>query len=155
MSHTQGMDALQARLRAVGESRQDILRTLQIAAVGFAKQESPRKTSNLSRTIRPGAVTHDDAYIMAGGTQRVGYARPVHEGSRPHVILPRRKKALRFAPGGSRLSGSPRTGSKVVFAKRVNHPGNKPNRFLVRGVKRALAWGGWKSAVVGAWNRAA
>jgi hypothetical protein len=55
----------------------------------------------------------------------VGSDHPIalihHEGSRPHVILPRRAKALAFWPRGS---------NQLVFAKRVNHPGSKPNPYL-------------------------
>ncbi len=47
------------------------------------------------------------------------YALPIEEGSRPHVIRPRKAKALRFVVKG-----------KVVFARKVNHPGNRPYRFL-------------------------
>jgi hypothetical protein len=43
-----------------------------------------------------------------------------HEGSKPHIIMPRRATMLRFVG---------RTG-QVVFARRVNHPGTKPNRYL-------------------------
>lgn len=43
-----------------------------------------------------------------------------HEGSRPHVIMPRTATMLRFVG---------RTG-EVVFTRRVNHPGTRPNRYL-------------------------
>lgn len=36
-----------------------------------------------------------------------------------HVITPSRAKALRFT-----------SGSGIVFARRVNHPGNRANRFI-------------------------
>lgn len=42
-------------------------------------------------------------------------------GAPPHVIRPRRRKALRYIQNG-----------RVVFARRVHHPGNKPNPFLTR-----------------------
>lgn len=46
----------------------------------------------------------------------------VEYGTRPHVIKPRRKGgSLRFVVKG-----------KVVFTKRVNHPGNRPFKFLYR-----------------------
>jgi len=45
----------------------------------------------------------------------------VHEGTRPHEILPVRAKALRFNWRG-----------KIVFFKRVRHPGTKPNPFVKR-----------------------
>jgi hypothetical protein len=55
----------------------------------------------------------------------VGSSHPIalihHEGTRPHIIVPVKAKALRF-PGAAP--------SGFIFAKRVNHPGTKPNRYL-------------------------
>lgn len=48
----------------------------------------------------------------------------VLNGTRPHLIRPRRKKALRFEVGG-----------EVVFAKLVRHPGTRPNDFLGRALR--------------------
>lgn len=45
-----------------------------------------------------------------------------HEGSRPHVIVPRRKKVLVFYADSGR--------GPLVFAKKVNHPGTSPNRYI-------------------------
>ncbi len=50
----------------------------------------------------------------------------VVHGTQPHVIRPRRARALRFTSGG-----------RVVFASRVNHPGNRPNPFLLRALEAA------------------
>ncbi|MGD9485749.1 hypothetical protein WDH52_21265 [Streptomyces sp. TRM70308] len=50
--------------------------------------------------------------------------RFVLDGTRPHVIRPRRAKALRFDMGGW-----------VVFAKRVNHPGTRANNFLAEALR--------------------
>lgn len=55
------------------------------------------------------------------------YAAPHHQGARPHIIRPRRAKALRF-----RIAGH------IVFASRVNHPGNRPNPFLARWLQEAV-----------------
>lgn len=52
------------------------------------------------------------------GTDR-DYAGYVHDGTPPHVIVPVRAKVLRFTTQG-----------RVVFARRVNHPGTRPNPFL-------------------------
>lgn len=46
------------------------------------------------------------------------YAGYVEYGTRPHIIRPRRRRALRFRVGGA-----------VVFARRVNHPGTKPYKY--------------------------
>lgn len=50
----------------------------------------------------------------------------VHNGTRPHVILPRRGKYLVFEVGG-----------RTVYARRVNHPGNKADPFLTRALRDA------------------
>jgi hypothetical protein len=47
------------------------------------------------------------------------YAPWVHDGTDPHWILPRAKKALRWTKNGN-----------FVFAKKVWHPGTKPDKFL-------------------------
>jgi len=49
------------------------------------------------------------------------HAMALEYGSRPHVIRPRRAIFLRFMVKG-----------KAVFARKVNHPGNKPYKFLYR-----------------------
>ncbi|MGC0418412.1 hypothetical protein [Embleya sp. AB8] len=48
----------------------------------------------------------------------------VLNGTRPHIIRPRRAKALRFAVGG-----------RIVFAQVVHHPGTRPNNFLGRALR--------------------
>lgn len=50
--------------------------------------------------------------------------RFVLDGTRPHLIRPRRAKALRFEVGGD-----------VVFSKLVRHPGTRPNPFLQRALR--------------------
>ncbi|MEU1550199.1 hypothetical protein [Nocardia sp. NPDC005745] len=50
---------------------------------------------------------------------RARHAAWVHDGTRPHEIRPLNAKALRFEVGG-----------RVVFARRVWHPGYAGNPFL-------------------------
>lgn len=59
-------------------------------------------------------------HIVSG----VEYAMAVWKGSKPHVILPRIKKALFWA------------GANHPVMK-VNHPGTKPNDFVERSFKRS------------------
>jgi HK97 gp10 family phage protein len=54
----------------------------------------------------------------------VKYAPYVEQGTRPHVIRPKTKKALKFKMGG-----------RTVFATVVNHPGTRPQPFLGRAVR--------------------
>ena len=57
------------------------------------------------------------------------HAIPVHQGTRPHIILPVRASVLRFEVGG-----------KVVFARRVQHPGTRPNPYVKRTVDRLVVF---------------
>jgi hypothetical protein len=59
---------------------------------------------------------------------RKRYAGAIDQGARPHVIRPRRARFLRFY--------WPKVG-RVVFFRRVNHPGNKPYHFLWRAREHA------------------
>jgi len=47
------------------------------------------------------------------------YAPYLEFGTRPHIIKPVRRKALRFI-----------INRKIVFAKKVHHPGTKPSPFF-------------------------
>ena len=49
----------------------------------------------------------------------LSYALAHHEGTKPHLITPNKRKALRFYSKGF-----------MVFAHMVRHPGTKPNRYL-------------------------
>jgi hypothetical protein len=64
----------------------------------------------------------------------VGSTHPIalihHEGTRPHLIRPRYKSALRF-PGA--------TSSGWVFSKWAMHPGTAPNRYLTDNIPLAMA----------------
>jgi hypothetical protein len=66
---------------------------------------------------------HDVTFGRPGLTPYLGYHM---DGTGAHVIRPRRRKALRFVSGG-----------QIVFARKVQHPGTKANRFLVRALDAA------------------
>jgi hypothetical protein len=72
--------------------------------------------------------------IASGPTEfrvRVGSSKPyalfVHNGTRPHLIVPRRSTVLVFWSGGG-----------TVFSRRVHHPGTAPNPFLVDNLPLAI-----------------
>lgn len=62
----------------------------------------------------------------------VKYGIFVHEGTRPHKIFPKFKKALRWNNAGS---------NRFVFAKAINHPGAKPDPFLINAVDKTIDQG--------------
>ena len=151
MSAIVGLSALEKRMAAVSHPR-GVMQMLGLATVREAKLLVHRKTGNLGRSIRIQSVTDTSATVVAGAR----YAGFVEFGTRAHEITPRARKALRWAasPAGRRLSGAPRVGAAVVFARRVHHPGTKPYPFLVPGAKRAVAGSGLRDVVIDAWNAA-
>lgn len=60
------------------------------------------------------------------GFSGVPYGIFHHEGTVPHVIVPKRATVLAFQSGG-----------RMVFAKRVQHPGTRANRFLINALPAA------------------
>lgn len=150
----QGGPELRRRMQALGKAPKEMLGNIGIRAVGEAKLRVPRRTGNLARTIRIGTVTEQYVEVHAGGTVAAGYAATVEFGSRAHIIVPRRRKALAW--GGHRtLSGRLGAGMKpAFFAKRVRHPGTTARAYLRPGLVAALEQVGL-SDVVRLWNEAA
>ena len=148
-----GMTALQRRLKAISSTKmtERMMATIGLAAVANAKVLVARKTGNLGRSIHTEGLTATSVWIVVGAR----YAAYVEHGTRPHEITPQAKKALRFAASasGRRLSGTPRRGAAVVFAKRVHHPGTQAQPFLIPGAKKAVADAG-ADVIVTEWNRA-
>ena len=145
-----GVGALQSRLTAIGNT-QGLMQRLALQVVAEQKRLVPRKTGNLGRSIHVQNVTRTSASVIASAN----YAAFTEYGTRPHEIVPRAKKALRFAVGANRrLSGSPRSGSPVVFAKRVRHPGTRGMHWAQRGADSAIGKGHLADVVIAEWNRA-
>lgn len=61
------------------------------------------------------------------GWVKVPYGLFVHDGAKPHDIVPKKAPFLVFM-------GKDGT---VVRTRLVHHPGNKPNRFLIRALRAA------------------
>jgi len=152
MTTIKGTDQLHNRLVALQKAGKPIMGLLAVAAVREQKLLVRVRTGNLRRTIHYENLGARSVDTVASAP----YAADVEFGTRPHIIRPRNKKALRFAPGaGSTLSGRPRAGAAVVFAKVVRHPGTKPYPFMVPGAAKALATANIKGVIVRAWNSGA
>lgn len=151
MSKLIGGRQLQARLTAIKNTR-PIMRTIQLETIAIAKENVPRKTGNLGRSILPGSLSANSATIDV----RTPYAAAVEFGSRPHVIRPKRASILAWpaAESGRRLSGRARTGATMIFARLVHHPGSKAQPYLIPAAKEALHRHGIE-AIVEQWNSAA
>lgn len=84
----------------------------------LAKIQVGVKTGNLRNSIHMRHYRDPRGqYIMVGST--LNHALMHHEGTRPHVILPKNAKLLKFVSKG-----------RLVYATRVMHPGTKANRYL-------------------------
>ena len=154
----QGAKQLNARLEAIKKAPPVALNRLALVVVREAKLRVARKTGQTGRTIHVARRTPTVVTITAGGA-----ALFLEFGTRPHDIYPVRRKALRWAaqPQGRRLSGRPRVAAQrgglggVLFAKRVHHPGTRPQPFMRPAVDVAVRQAGFKDAVIKAWNDAA
>lgn len=104
--------------------------------------------------VRKGTLKKSGNVRYEQGGGRIGYntpyARPVHEGSRPHDIYPRNKLALMFPPFGA--FESMRKGVRIarfkygghsrkvsfVFAKHIHHPGHAPDPYLLDAINEFM-----------------
>ena len=92
--------------------------------------ETPKRTGKLRRSTVfeiVGGTRAQQLEIRQGARSPEGafYGWFVREGTGPHEIRPRKKKALRFKIGG-----------EIIFAMRVRHPGTKPNPYHKRVMAR-------------------
>ena len=111
--------------------KKTLLRMSQIAfdsaAVGANRHF---KTGALRQSLRnkaePKGIDKDRRRVFHD-RNRAPHAVFVNFGTRPHVIKPKDKKALRWAgPNG------------FIFAKEVNHPGYKGDAYMVRAATDAI-----------------
>jgi len=112
----------------------DIMQRQAIAATAvkvenYAEQESARhnKTGALVGSLKK-ALLSEGGWKVFHDQREAPHALFVHFGTRPHVIKPKGKKALRWAKGGV-----------FHFARVVNHPGNKADPWFNRAAAMAPA----------------
>lgn len=154
----QGLPQLNRRLEAIAKAPGDIPREWAPMTVALAKRRVARKTGTTGKSIRAIAISETSARVAAGGA-----AAFLEGGTRPHDIVPKRRKVLRFPSSGTSttLGGRVRTGevrrlgnAAFVFARRVHHPGTKKQPFFfdsAREVLKSLGVG----TIIERWNRAA
>lgn len=114
---------LRARLRqryaGVAQAvKDDRVRALQNAApVGERGAVKRGVRGSVSPGVDRFRITLEDEEPAAGWTDK---------GTRPHVIVPRQRRALRWS-----------SGSQVIFARKVNHPGYRGSKWWQNEVTRA------------------
>lgn len=93
---------------------------------GGAVHQAGKKTGKLSQSIVKRYVLDSKGPAIWIGSEQP-HALLHHEGTRPHVILPKKGAVLVFVSKQG----------QTVFSRRVNHPGTKPNRYLVDNLQLA------------------
>lgn len=99
-----------------GDTLRMLDRRMTPVQVGAVRQVGKRTNELARSTVKTTGVDARSVYARVGGG-RVSLLH--HEGTRPHIIRPVRRKRLRFIVNG-----------RVVFATRVRHPGTRPNKYL-------------------------
>ena len=88
------------------------------------KHNFTTRSGQLSRSISIDVASsglHGEVYLDETMAE---YGPAIHDGSKPHKIEPKTKKALSFESGGS------------LYARRsVQHPGTKPDPFLTEALE--------------------
>ena len=123
----EGLDAIRSQFARLGKA------PAQALAVTAEKVEDYIQ-SQLGRHAKTGALERSLGKKRIPGGWEVGhdsrvapYARFVHDGTRPHLILPNKKKALRWPVNGS-----------FRFSKKgVKHPGTEPDKWMERAAAQA------------------
>lgn len=110
-------------IRAVAEEQGGglVIKTT-VKILNRAKILCPVDTGNLRASLQM-RITKTGDIISGEVYTNVNYASYVHEGTRPHLIRPRR------AGGVLRFPVPPRS-SHIVFTRLVHHPGTKARPFL-------------------------
>lgn len=119
--------ALQKFLKGPQGPAARAVRRVQSATDAYARRSAPKDTGQLGRSHVKTPIVAEGERVTAGVEATADYALFVHEGTRPHTIVPRNKKVLTWIPRGGRQ----------VFAQSVNHPGTKAQPWLAKSAKLA------------------
>lgn len=92
----------------------------------LAKVQVGVDTGALKRSINYRLVKSSSGLgVRVGSDNRIALMH--HQGTRPHIIVPRKAQTLRFYSRG-----------RIVYSKLVHHPGTKPNRYLTDNLRRVI-----------------
>lgn len=92
----------------------------------MAMRQAGKKTGKLAGSMRSN-VSVDFRGIKVEVGSNVKHALMHHNGTRPHIIVPKRARALRFMQRG-----------RIRYAQRVLHPGTRANRYLTDNLPKVV-----------------
>lgn len=126
-----GIGRLTGLRAAVSRAIQAALRAAGAVAIAHVKARAPflaRSGAHSARFTTQAAVGRIPGGWRLRLTAPARHATYLEFGTRPHMIYPRRADFLRFEVGG-----------RVVYARKVRHPGTKATRYLSRARDAAAA----------------
>lgn len=123
---TFGIDAagLQRELTGPQSQMVRLLRETARQTSNAAKLRSPVDTGQMRTAHRVEDVKVTGMSARTAVVVEKDYAAAVHDGSKPHIIRPKNKKALAFKIGGA-----------TVFAQKVKHPGAPARPWLLNAAR--------------------
>lgn len=128
-----GIDKLDLKLKKVNQNlanfpsrfnqlANDFAKALETPIVKEAPVKSGKFASGLTVVARGGGKEYGLFLVSKSDLLQI-----ILKGTKPHVIMPKNKNGVLVFKGKSGM----------VFTKRVNHPGTKPNDFKTRGAAKA------------------
>lgn len=140
MSSLIGSRELRRRLKSIKTVFKPVGRQWADETAKRARNYVPKRTGKTQKSIRRKNASQKRATVQAVYTARILMA-----GSKPHVIRPKKMRAVKFtAPGG-----------QPVFAKKVNHRGHGKNDFAERAAREALHENPMADELIKLWNEVA
>lgn len=130
--------------RRIGAELRETVRTFTRNVQERARREHKftTRTGETERSVERRTYQNGDS-IEGEVFSRNKIAIFLAKGTRPHIIVPRRKKALRWADN-----------SRFIFAKKVHHPGTKGDPFLEKALEKEQSGiiTRFKAAIMRAWG---
>jgi len=93
-----------------------------------ARTRSPVQTGKLRSSISVGQKSAGRNGTTIQVSANTLYALYVNQGTKPHVIMPKKARMLSF----------PTKAGEIVFANKVNHPGTKPQPFMLDALRAVI-----------------
>lgn len=115
---------LRSEIGPVGQDLDDMTRRVERRARLLVGVRSGRLRDTIRREPMRQGPRGPYQDVTAGRVGLTAYLGYHHDGTEPHLIRPRRRRALRFVSGG-----------RVVYARVVRHPGTTGTRFLTRALE--------------------
>ena len=148
-----GIDAVRSQFAKLGKAPQQALAVTAEKVEDYIQSQigTHAKTGALERSLSKKRIP--GGWEIGHDSRVAPYARFVHDGTRPHVIFPKGASLttqrelfgingtqrgrtadgkLKAMPGGRKLVLRWAMGGRFIYAQYVNHPGNKPDKWMDR-----------------------